>query len=538
MDFIEQLLANPYAALFLVIGGGLLLGQINIKGVSLGSSGVLFTSLLAGHFGLTIPNAVGTLGLVLFVYCVGIGAGGRFFGALAREGSTLAKLSLLVVTVGAALAYGLALVFNIPADLAAGLFAGAMTSTPALAGATEALTQVGEGALVIGYGIAYPFGVAGVVIYIQLLPRLLKWDLSKEAREHSDPRDTANRVVKVLVEVTNPNLFGKRIHESALTNFPACQVSRVMRKGVLGPLNYDDRLEQGQKLLLVGRSKEIEFAIDYVGQRSDEAYVLDSENERRQLLVTSKSVAGKTIGAIDPLKNHGVTITRITRLGLTFVPDSETEIEASDLLTVVGLNEQLDAFASLIGHRSNAIDETDLLSLSLGLAVGIIIGLIPFGLGDKFQITLGLAGGPLLAGLLLGHFGRVGRLVGHIPRPTRMLLQELGLVLFLADAGLRGGGAFVETVQLYGFKLFFVGALLTILPSLIALPLALKLFGMNRLQALGGICGGMTSTPALGAITAKTDSQIPVVSYATAYPIALILMTVFAKILVSLLGGG
>lgn len=532
----EALLENPYVVLFVVVGSGLLLGNVSIKGVTLGSSGVLFTALLAGHFHYDIPAAVGTLGLVLFVYCVGIGAGGRFFGAIVREGSNLAKLGLLVVAIGSGLAYGLAMLFDIPADVAVGIFAGSMTSTPALAAASESLSNTGESALVIGYGIAYPFGVAGVVILIQVLPRILGWDLDKEAHSHRDPKDEEQRVVNLLVEVTNPNLIDKRISESGFASFEACQVSRVMREGKLSPLRYDDTFSLNQKLLLVGRSKEIEIAVDYVGRKSDEHFVLDVDNERQELLVTDKTVSGRTISELDPLKEHGVTITRINRLGLTFVPNSSTIIEANDLLTVVGTSDSLKAFANHIGHRSNAIGETDLLSLSLGLAAGIALGMVPFGLQGS-QITLGLAGGPLIVGLLLGHFGRVGRLVGHIPRPTRLLLQEFGLVLFLTDAGVRGGGAFVETIQQHGLILFVVGILLTLLPIIITLPLAIKLFGMNKLQALGGICGGMTSTPALGAITAKTDSQIPVVSYATAYPIALILMTVFAKILVGLLGG-
>jgi len=231
-----------------------------------------------------------------------------------------------------------------------------------------------------------------------------------------------------------------------------------------------------------------------------------------------------------------VVVTRIHRLGLTFVPNAQTVVETNDQLTVVGRAEDLQRFAEACGHRSSAIGETDLLSLSLGLAIGIVLGQIPIGLAESGSITLGLAGGPLIAGLLLGHFGRVGRIVGHIPRPTRVLLQEFGLVLFLADAGVRGGSALVETLQAQGAVLFLMGVAITLVPMLLALPLATRLFKMNFLQALGGICGGMTSTPALGAITARTESQAPVVSYATAYPVALILMTVAAKVLLQLIG--
>jgi Predicted permease len=181
------------------------------------------------------------------------------------------------------------------------------------------------------------------------------------------------------------------------------------------------------------------------------------------------------------------------------------------------------------------VDATDLLSLSAGLTLGIIVGLMPIGLPGSTPITLGLAGGPLLVALLLGHFGRVGRIVGHIPRPTRILLQELGLVFFLANAGVKGGVSMVATLQEYGPLLFALGVCVSVIPLALAWPIARKLFKLDPLQALGGICGGMTSTPALGAITAKTDSQVPVISYVSAYPVALIVMILIAKALIGLL---
>jgi len=236
-----------------------------------------------------------------------------------------------------------------------------------------------------------------------------------------------------------------------------------------------------------------------------------------------------------PLKEHGVVITRIQRLGLEFVPSADSLIEMNDMLTIVGDPEQIEKFSQFVGHRPNMINETDLLSLSLGLALGIFIGIIPWSLPGGNPVMLGLAGGPLVVGLILGNLGRVGRLVGHIPRPTRVLLQEFGLVLFLADAGVKGGDALVETLQAHGIGLFLAGILITTIPLALGYLVAVKLLKIDPLQALGGICGGMTSTPALGAITSKTDSQTPVVSYATAYPVALILLTLVAKIVVQVI---
>ena len=423
---------------------------------------------------------------------------------------------------------------KLPADLAIGIFAGSLTSTPALAAATEALKDSGAG-ISIGYGIAYPFGVIGVVLFVQLLPRLLKHDLEAIATKSKTENGSESSVVEVLVEVTNRQLNGKRIADSNINAYNACQISRIYKEGQLVPLHYDNTFQEGQLLLLIGRSKEIGIVIDYLGHRSDQQVSKDTENERQNLLMTNRKLSGKPISDIAPLKNYGVVITRITRSGIMFVPNANTLIQTHDIFTTVGPPENLKDFSGAIGHRDNAIDSTDLLSLSAGLTLGIIAGLIPLGLPGGMPVTLGLAGGPLVVGLLLGHFGKVGRIVGHIPRPTRSLLQDLGLVFFLADAGIKGGKSLWETVQTYGLTLFGLGILVSSVPMFMAWPLARKYFKLDPLQALGGICGSMTSTPALGAITAKTDSQIPVISYVSAYPVALIVMILVAKILIGLM---
>jgi putative transport protein len=523
-----------FVVLFVIIALGLLMGRFSFKGINLGSSGVLFIALLAGHMGYAVPDGVGTLGLVLFVYCIGIGAGGRFFAAIARDGATLAKLACLIVISGGAVTWLGAKLLNLPADLAAGLFAGALTSTPALAAAVESFESTASG-VSIGYGIAYPFGVIGVVLFVQILPRIMGYDLDALATENELYNHSESNVINVLVEVTNANLFGKKIANSGISNFNACQISRVYKEDQLAPLSYDDVYTENQLLLLVGRATEIEMAIDYLGARSEKPILINAENERRTLLVTDRAISGKRLQDIASLKSYGVVITRITRLGFTFVPNSTTVIEVNDQLTTVGSSDDLFNFSKIVGHRSSAIDATDLLSLSAGLSLGIIVSLIPFSLPGGSPVTLGLAGGPLLVALFLGHFGKVGNIVGHIPRPTRILLQELGLVFFLAHAGIRGGESLVETVQIYGPLLFLLGFCITVVPLALAWVLARKCFKLDPLQSLGGICGSMTSTPALGALTAKTDSQVPVVSYVSAYPIALIVMILLAKSLIGLL---
>lgn len=535
LDALHNLLLNqPLIVLFALIASGLLLGGVKFKGISLGSSGVLFTALLAGHLGYSIPTGVGTLGLVLFVYCIGIGAGDRFFASLVREGTALAKLAVLITVLGGAITWAGSILLDIPTGLATGIFAGALTSTPALAAATEGMATLGGGdAVSIGYGIAYPFGVIGVVLFVQVLPRLLKLDI--ESTPEQPDSKCGNRVENVLVEVTNPNLYGQRISESGITNFNAVQICRIYSGGSLVPLSYDDQFEASQILLLVGRRCEMEIAIDMIGKRSDRKLPEDVENERQNLIVTSSAFIGQKLGDLAPLRNYGIVVTSITRLGLTFVPNANTVIERHDHLTCVGRVDDLKNFSIAVGHRSSAIDATCLLSLSAGLTFGIILGMLPFGLPGGPPITLGLAGGPLFVALILGHFGKVGPVVGFIPRPTRMLLQELGLVFFLANAGVRGGGALASTLQEHGFTLFALGVCVSALPLIVAWPIATRFLKMNPLQALGGICGGMTSTPALGAITSKTDSQVPVISYVSAYPVALIFMIIISKLLIRLI---
>ncbi len=322
-------------ALFAITGLGMLLGAVSVKGLSIGTSGVLFVALVAGHFGLAIPDQIGRFGLAIFVYCVGIGAGGRFFAALAREGGSLAKLSLIIVASAAATAWGLAELLDLPPALAAGLFAGAMTSTPALAAATEGAHQLASD-VAIGYGITYPFGVIGVVLFVQLLPKILR---NRNLQDTQSSTTESQDVEKSLIEVTNPNLFGSNIGESDLSEITECQVSRVMKEGRLIPLTDEDRFEAGQLLLVVGKPRSIHLACKYLGKRSDQPFIVDTENERQRFVVTAKSVAGQTLRDLAPLRRHGVIITRITRLDQTFVPAADTRIETYDVLTVVGLQE-------------------------------------------------------------------------------------------------------------------------------------------------------------------------------------------------------
>lgn len=529
----DAVLGNPLITLFLVVGLGLLLGKIRLFNISLSSSGVIFVALAFGALGYHIPPNAGNVGLVLFVYCIGISAGPGFFRAFVEQGADLAKLSVLLVALGAVTVTGLSWLAGLPAELAAGLFGGALTSTPALASAMDAASD--PTIVSIGYGIAYPFGIIGVVLFVQLLPRLVRADLTEEARLYEMIAKGRRNIERVLIEVTNSNVFGKKINEVHFLKHSRCLISRVMRQDHLDPVAPDTVFEEGQLVLAVGDDDRLGDVVDFLGRRSKKRYVLDMETERMKVVVSSPEMTGKSLRALNLLTNYGVTISRIIRNDIEFVPDADTTVFKSDVLVSVGEPEALKRFAAFAGHRARALDETDVISLTVGITAGLILGMIPFDLPGGRSFSLGLAGGPLLAGLVLGHFGRIGAIRGHIPRAARILMTEIGLVFFLAGAGIQAGEHFLEVVRQYGPILFVIGALTTLLPMIAGYFYARRVLKITLLQTLGGVCGGMTSTPGLGVLNAKTDSEVPAISYATAYPVALILMTFFAQIVLSLL---
>lgn len=528
----DALLNTPVFVLFAVLALGLALGRISVKGVSLGSSGVLFVALAAGHFGLRVPQGVTELGTALFVYCVGLGAGNRFFASLRSRGAGLVLISLVVVGTAWCITYAGCELFGISHAVGAGLFAGACTSTPGLAAATEALQQAGAdtAAVNIGYGVVYPFGVVGVVLFVQVLPRLLRspWESTRRA-DAADPQQIITRVVRV----SHPNLLGTPIVATVHEGMLQCRVTRILREGRLVPLQTEDCWEEGARVLLVGTREQLERDTLLIGS-PDEGTPVGNRyaGESAEVIVLEKSMSNRTLGELDTPAQNGIIVSRITRLGVTFVPSDDTEIIRNDVLRVVGLPQDIDAFKTKCRHRSTAIGTADILSLSVGVALGIAVGKLTLGSGEGGGFSLGMAGGPLLVALILGHFGHIGPIAGYMPRNARLLLMEFALMLFLAGAGVSGGSALLETLRQQGLTMFFIGVAITSVPLLIGYAFARRVLHLSMEEALGGICGGMTSTPALGAITAKTDKQTPVIAYATAYPAALILMALLAKALV------
>lgn len=533
---IDALLSNPLIALFAIIASGMLLGQVRFWSVTFGSSAVLFVALIVGMFHYRIPEGLGTLGLVLFVYCIGITAGPSFFRAFVRQGKALAKLAVVMVGVAALVTVVAANVFGIDAALALGLFAGAMTSTPGLAAAMETFCDPESQAIVsVGYGVAYPFGVVGVVLFVQLMPRFTGSADNQPRTDSSDPSELQPRVVRQLVQVTNSSLFGKKLMDVPFLATGGFQIARVLQGERLVPLGPDLVLEPGQRLLVVADRASLSHIVDFLGKKSNREFVLDTDRERMFVVVSSPRVIRRTLGELDLLRRFGVVVTRITRHDLEFVPGPDTVVYTGDTLWVVGDPDSLKRFADEAGHQAKLADQTDIISLAVGILAGIVLGMIPITLPGGQTFSLGLAGGPLFVSLLLGHIGQVGRITGHIPRASRLLMMEIGLVFFLANAGVCAGDSLAPVLREHGVVLLLAGAFVTIVPMVVGYQLAVRLLGLSVPQALGGMCGGMTSSPGLGALTANTQSRDPVVGYAAAYPVALIVTTIAAQLLGAIL---
>ena len=517
--------------LFLTVFLGALLGRVSFRGLSLGTSGVIFVALAIGHFGYSVPNSAGLLGLVIFVYCLGISAGPRFFRMFREHASALAIVGATMIVAAVATTWAFAYTVGLPADLAAGIFAGALTSTPALAAAAESLPP--DSQLAVGFGIAYPFGAIGVVLFVQLAPRFLQQKPNEQDAEESAV--AASKIVRQVIEVANPSVAGKKLNDLSILEKSNCQVSRALIGEHMQPITGNFTLQLGQAVLVVGAEADIDLIVEVLGRKSDHVeYVLDTERQRRRVVVTSDEVVGRSLQDLHFRSRFGVTIERIMRHDVEFVPDPSQKLQFGDALTATGETSGLKKFVASAGHRERSFDETDLISLALGVLLGVLLGRVQFQLGDD-SFSLGMAGGPLLVGLIMGHVGRVGPIVGHFPRAARLLLTEIGLAVFLATAGVKAGGQLLPVLQSHGFGLCIGAILITFVPLIVGIVLTRYAIRLGLLRSLGGICGAMTSTPGLGALTSSTDSNVPITSYATVYPIALILMSLIAPLLVSMM---
>ena len=556
MNWLEALektnvVAHAVLVLCVVSIAGFAIAAIKVRGIGLGSAGVLFAGLLFGHFGWKIEHSVldfaREFGLILFVFTIGLQIGPGFFASLQRQGLALNLCAAAIVLGGAGLAALTVPLLGTTSFAAAGLFSGATTNTPSLGAGQEAISAVPNSTAedkalpALAYAVAYPGGVFGIIASVILLGKLFR--VKEEAELEAFENERRSQIVPLRrrsLEVTNANLEGLRIGQIPGVHDEGIAVSRLKLAGSEEiRLATDDAIVHvGDVLLAVGTEEALEKFQRIVG-RVCEADLMRSSGpvEFRHLLVTRKEVLGKSLRqlALDTL--CGVVATRIQRGGVEITARADFRVEFGDSLHVVGDAKGLDEAATLVGNSQKELAQTHFLPVFAGIALGVIAGLVPIAMpGLPVPVRLGLAGGPLVAAIVLSWLGRIGSVVWYMPSGANLALRELGIVLFLACVGLKAGSRFMDTLLSQDGPVWLLAGLcITVLPLLVVGIVARIILKMNFVVLSGLIAGSMTDPPALAFANTLIKSDAPSVSYAAVYPLTMLLRILCAQFLVLLL---
>jgi putative transport protein len=522
------LLENSYLALFVIVALGFILGRIKIFGLSFDVSAVIFVALVFGHFGVIIPKDFQNLGLVLFIFTIGIQAGPGFFESFKKEGRQLATFATLLILVAGITTLSIVSFFEIDKNIAIGLFTGALTSTPGLAAAID---YTNSPLASIGYGVGYPFGVIGVILFIRFLPKILRSSL-KDAEEdyNSKMKEEFPVVLRRNFVVENENVVGKSIGELRLRRLTKAVVSRVVHEGIAITPSPGTVLFKGDLIKAVGTEEALKSIEILIGKVTEEEIPLDPRYDVRTVLVTNKEVVNKTIGQINLLNTYSATITRIRRSGIDISPAPNSKLQFGDKLIIASSKTNMEIVANIFGNDQKRLSDTDILPVALGIIFGVLVGKINIALGS-FSFSPGLTGGVLIVALILSRIGKTGPVLWTMTGAANQLLRQFGLILFLAAVGSDAGSDIVKTFEQYGIRLFLFGAIITLLPMILSAFIGKWFFKMNILSLLGAISGSMTSTPGLAAADSMTDTNAHSIAYATVYPVALVLLIVVVQLI-------
>lgn len=523
-----ELLGNSYFALFLIILIGFIIGRIKIKGISLDVSAVIFVALVFGHFGVIVPKDFQYLGLVLFIFTIGIQAGPGFFSSFKKNGRQLAILATLLIVSSSLITFGVYYFGGIDRSLCIGLLTGSLTSTPGLAAAID---TTGSPLSSIGYGIGYPFGVIGVILFVSFLPRILRVNIKQaEDQYRHEVSGGFPEIRKRNFRVENENVFGKTIGELRIRYMTKAVVSRVMHgDAAITPVS-DTVLKKGDIIKAVGTSAALDRVRLLIGSETATEIPLSTQYDVRSLLVTNKEVVGKTLGQLNMLNTYNTTVTRIRRSGIDLSPSPSSKLQFGDKLIVACNRENMEQVVRIFGDDDRRLSDTDFLPIATGIILGILVGKLSLNFGS-FSFSLGLTGGILLTALVLGRTGKTGPVMWTMTGAANQLLRQFGLLFFLAAVGTSAGSSLVDTFQQYGIELFLYGIVITLVPMILTAIVARYFLKMNVLTLLGTLTGSMTSTPGLAAIDGMTDTDAPSVAYATVYPIAMVLLIVAVQVL-------
>jgi putative transport protein len=541
--------ASSLITIAAVCAGGLALGSLKVRGIGLGSAGVMFVGLIAGSLGFGLNHEVleflREFGLLLFVYMMGLQLGPGFFASLRKTGIKLNALAIAIVLGGFSCTWLLGWAFHIQPGARLGLFSGSTTNTPSLGAAQQALLAVhaAEDQRVLpalAYSAAYPVGIAGIIASLLLLRKWFRIDVSKEVEAFESSQAKGDEPLKRLnVVVDNAHLDGMALKDLPGRRETGVMISRLQRAGteLVTTATEDAVVHTGDHVLLVGKAASLESFQRVIGSRSDHDLMRAPGGVSfRRVVVTNRGMLGRTVAETGLDHLYGVTVTRIVRAGVEMTAVPELRLQFGDFLHVVGDAKGIDGAAKALGDSLQVLNHTQFIPVFVGLAMGVLLGLAPIAIpGLSSPLRLGLAGGPLVVAILLSRFGRIGPLVWYMPANTNAAFRELGIAIFLSCVGLGAGPKFMATVMSPDGMLWASCALVVGLLPLVGVgSLGRKWLRLNYIDLCGLLAGSMTDPPALAFANNLVRSEAPSLAYATVYPLTMLSRILVAQAMVLL----
>jgi len=534
----------------IVIAVGVLLGKVKIGGISLGVTFVLFAGIVAGHFGFTGPTNILTFiqdfGLILFVFMIGLQVGPGFFESLKSGGATLNTLAVCIVCLNVAVMFACYYIFfdtsnsfNLP--MMVGTLYGAVTNTPGLGAANEALNSVFPAnnmpSIASGYACAYPLGVLGIIGATILIRYICKVSLKKEDEELEKLSETDPHAKPYFMhlEVSNKYIAGRNIAQISEFLNRGFVCSRILHEGHVSIPNRDTVFEMGDQIFIVCAEADAEAIQAFIGPRIEVDWEMqDSPVVSKRVLVTNPKINGKTLAEMRFSSVYGVNVTRVTRQGMDIFASSSLALQVGDRIMVVGPEEAVNHVANKMGNSIKRLETPNIATIFIGIIVGLIFGSIPIAIpGMPIPLKLGLAGGPLIIAILIGRYGYKVHLVTYTTTSANLMLREIGLVLFLASVGIKAGAGFMDTViEGDGIKYVYTGFLITVIPILIVGTIARLRYKVNYYTLMGMIAGTYTDPPALAYANSICSKEAPAVGYSTVYPLCMFLRILFAQLII------
>lgn len=544
--FFEQTALQAVIIISLIISTGLALGKIHVCGISLGVTFVFFMGILAGHSGLAINpqmlNYAESFGLVLFVYALGLQVGPGFFSSLRQGGCQLNLLGLGGILLGTIMAIVLTLFTPISMSDMVGILCGATTNTPALGAAQQTLKQLGEptSGAALSCAVTYPLGVVGVILAIVAVRKLFVRPSDMEEHPHDDP----NHTYIGTYQVHNPAIFGKSIHELVHMGYSKFVISRLWRDGQVCIPTSDKVLQENDRLLVVTTEKDVEALTILFGEQEQKDWnkedidwnAIDSQLISKHIVISRPEINGKKLGSLRLRNVYGINISRVLRSGVQLLATPELVLQLGDRLTVVGEAAAIKNVEKVLGNTVKTLKDPNLASIFIGIVLGLIVGSIPIAIpGISTPVKLGLAGGPIVAGILIGSYGPRLHMLTYTTRSASLMLRGIGLSLYLACLGLDAGAHFFETVMRPEGALWVgIGFIITFVPVVIMALVALRCFHLDFGNTCGMLCGSMANPMALNYANDIIPNDNPAVSYATVYPLGMFTRVIIAQLILML----